>query len=273
MREQRSQDAARRAADLAVARVERRRAAAEVRHDDLDRDRRDARPRRRRSRRPRAAAAARRRTRARSPRRRARSPPCTRSRAAAKTANGSSRSSSRYQNAYRSSGHASATGWNSFSVSHCGRGIEQVGEREARARRAREPRCLRASQNTGSAPSATATAWTTSSMSGLGQASQSGANAARIGSKCEPSREICSPARFVTCEEVAVRRRPDRLRHVPEVEAAGVEGALAADRERGEADRERGDRRPEQDASPSHASPSSRPRQRAPSTSSLACSR
>ena len=37
---------------------------------------------------------------------------------AANTANGSSRSSSRYQNANSSNGHARATGWNSFSVSH-----------------------------------------------------------------------------------------------------------------------------------------------------------
>jgi len=33
--------------------------------------------------------------------------------------NGSSRSSSRNQIAYSSNGQASATGWNSFSVSHC----------------------------------------------------------------------------------------------------------------------------------------------------------
>ncbi len=38
--------------------------------------------------------------------------------ASAKPAKGSKRFSSRYQNAYRSSGHANATGWNSFSVSH-----------------------------------------------------------------------------------------------------------------------------------------------------------
>ena len=37
----------------------------------------------------------------------------------AKIPNATSRSSSRYQNAKSSSGHASATGWNSFSVSHC----------------------------------------------------------------------------------------------------------------------------------------------------------
>ena len=36
------------------------------------------------------------------------------------------------------------------------------------------------------------------SMSVLGQASQSGAKAARIGSKCEPRREVWRPARFVT---------------------------------------------------------------------------
>ena len=36
----------------------------------------------------------------------------------AKMANGKSRSSSRYQKAKRRNGQASATGWNSFSVSH-----------------------------------------------------------------------------------------------------------------------------------------------------------
>ena len=39
--------------------------------------------------------------------------------ATATTANGTSRSSSRNQNAASRSGVASATGWNSFSASHC----------------------------------------------------------------------------------------------------------------------------------------------------------
>ena len=56
----------------------------------------------------------------------------------------------------------------------------------ARARRPAARRC------------ATATAWTTSSSSGSGQSHQSGASKARIGSKCEPSREICSPWTSVT---------------------------------------------------------------------------
>ncbi len=68
----------------------------------------------------------------------------------------------------------------------------------SRALRARCSRCLRASQKTGSAPSAIAIACTTSSASGLGQTSQSGAKSARIGSKCDARRLVCSPARFVT---------------------------------------------------------------------------
>ena len=47
-------------------------------------------------------------------------------------------------------------------------------------------------------------------------------------------------------QRVAVRGRPDRLRHVPEVEAARVVRAVAEDREGGEAGGVRGDRDPEQ---------------------------
>ena len=42
-----------------------------------------------------------------------------------------------------------------------------------------------------------ATAWTTSSISGLGQIHHSGAKAARIGSKCAARREICRPSPLV----------------------------------------------------------------------------
>ena len=38
-------------------------------------------------------------------------------------------------------------------------------------------------------------------------------------------------------ERVAVRGRPDRLHHVPQVEATGLERAVALDRERGEPSR------------------------------------
>ena len=70
----------------------------------------------------------------------------------------------------------------------------------------------------------------------------------------------------------AVRRRPDRLHHVAEVEAAGLEGAVAQHRERRECGCIGRDRRPEQPRRP-HSSPASSSRQRRPSTSSLARSR
>ena len=75
-------------------------------------------------------------------------------------------------------------------------------------------------------------------------------------------------------EAVAVRRRPDRLDDVAEVEAPSVERAMAKDRERGEHRRKRdhpdpdqclGRREPEL-----HATPSRTSRHRWPSTSSLA---
>jgi len=114
----------------------------------------------------------------------------------AKTANAASRSSSRYQKAKRSSGHASATGWNSFSVSHCTAGYRRYASASPSAA-CSDPRCFRASQKTGSAPSAIATACAATSIAALGQIHHSGANATRIGSTCEPSRETCSPWRFV----------------------------------------------------------------------------
>ena len=61
-----------------------------------------------------------------------------------------------------------------------------------------EPRCLRASQYTGSAPSAIATACATSSRSGLGHSHQSGAKSISTGSMCAPSLNACSPVSVVT---------------------------------------------------------------------------
>ena len=73
-------------------------------------------------------------------------------------------------------------------------------------------------------------------------------------------------------EEVAVCRVPDRLHHVPEVVAAGVERAVTEDGQGTEPGRIRGNRRvQERFRSQSNASINSR--QRAPRTSSLACSR
>ena len=78
-------------------------------------------------------------------------------------------------------------------------------------------------------------------------------------------------------EEVAVRRRPDRLDEVAEIETARVERSMAKERERGELRGESRDPDPEQhlrrrEADP-HVRSSSSVRQRRPSTSSLACSR
>ena len=76
-------------------------------------------------------------------------------------------------------------------------GMEQVGEREPAATHS-ESRCRRPSRYTGTAPVATASACVTRRSAGSGQSHQSGANAATIGSKCAPSREICFPVRPVT---------------------------------------------------------------------------
>src|SRR5262249_49850967 len=50
-----------------------------------------------------------------------------------------------------------------------------------------------------------------------------------VGVRGEPRYLLAGGARHL--EEVTVRGRPDRLHHVPEIEAAGVEGVLALDRE------------------------------------------
>ena len=70
-------------------------------------------------------------------------------------------------------------------------------------------------------------------------------------------------------QRMSVRRRPHGLHHVPEVEASRGERVVAQDRQRREADRVRGDRRPER----GQRSDSSSARHRAPSISSLACAR
>ena len=171
-------------------------------------------------------------------------------------------------------GSASATGWNSFSVEPRRRRVEQVREREAERGALASARCLRASQNTGSAPSATAIAWTTRSSSGLGQIHQSGAKTSE--DRVDVRRRAARSARRAgsSLERMAVRRRPDRLHHVPEVEPAGRERAVAEDRERREPGGVRGDRRPERaraaSGKPAHASRSMSSRHRPPRTSSLA---
>ncbi len=116
--------------------------------------------------------------------------------AIAQSANGSRRSSSRNQKAKSSSGVASATGWNSFRASQPVAGYSRYAHAKPSAARA-EPRCFRASQKTGSAPSPRATACVTRRRCGLGQIHHSGANTTSIGSTCAASREIWSPWRSV----------------------------------------------------------------------------
>ena len=90
--------------------------------------------------------------------------------------------------------------------------------------------------------------------------------------RCEARRLLALEVRHL--EWMAVRGRPDRLHHVPEVEAAGVERAVAQDRERREPRRVRHDRCEEQAALGTRIrAPFDRCRaSAAPSTSSLACS-
>src|SRR2546430_2434388 len=77
--------------------------------------------------------------------------------------------------------------------------------------------------------------------------------------RCEQRVEVgCKTGDLVTLEvrdpeRPAVRRRPDRLHHVPEVEAAGLERLVPEAREGGEPGRVGGDARPEQDARTCHA--------------------
>ena len=74
-------------------------------------------------------------------------------------------------------------------------------------------------------------------------------------------------------EEPAVRRRPDRLGQVPDVEAPRLERLLLEHRERRHPGGERAHREGEKRARPGHVpaiARSSSARQRAPSTASLA---
>ena len=129
---------------------------------------------------------------------------------------------------------------------------EPLGRRVERGRRARSRRrparcrgaCVRASTPAARRARARSPA-SRAAGPGSARSTRAARRAARIGSKCAPRREICSPRRFVMLERVAVRGRPDRLHHVPEVEASGLEPSVAEDRQRGEAGGERRDRGPE----------------------------
>ena len=92
-----------------------------------------------------------------------------------------------------------------------------------------EPRCRRASQNTGSAPSDTMTICARASTSGDGHSTHSGARRTRNGSTCaaEP-RHLLARRAVRDLERSAMRRAPDGLHHVPEVEPPLEEVHVAA---------------------------------------------
>ena len=92
----------------------------------------------------------------------------------------------------------------------------------------------------------------------------------RVEVSCEAGDLVAAQAR--DRERVAVRGRPDRLHHVAEVEAAGLERPVAQNRERGEARRVSRDRCPEEGSRGPHAATarSRTSRHRRPSTASLA---
>ena len=119
-----------------------------------------------------------------------------------------------------------------------------------------EPRWRRPRRKTAGAPRATATAWTASSSDGSGHTHQSGANAATIGSKCAPRREICRPWRSVTSRGWPCGGRPHGLDEVPDVESACPERAMLEHGERRVSGRERACREPHERsrAEPAHAS-------------------
>ena len=191
---------------------------------------------------------------------------------AATTANAASRSSSRYQKASSSSGVASATAWNSFSASHWVGGIEQIGERES------DPSALRTEVLAGEQEDGHGAEGDGGRLDdekhgrvGPHPPERREGRQDRVEVRAEPRHLLAAEVRHL--EHVAVGRRPDGLHHVAEVEAARVERDVAERRQRAEAHGERRDSRPQEDA-PSHrpaSNPSSSPRQRRPSTSSLAC--
>ena len=193
---------------------------------------------------------------------------------AARSANAHSRPSSRCHHANRSSGHASATGWKSLTVSHCTRRREEVreGERrrgpiradvlaaepEDRQCAARDGDRLDDEQQLGARPEPPERA-----RAGRG----SGRNA-------QPSREICSPWTSVTerkspcaVDQTACVMLPRSKRPLSKARCLSTGG-------RSEASPRRRRRHPDEDGRRHRArSCSMRPSQRAPSTASLAWSR
>ena len=278
MVDRRLDDAGRRAADRGVAALERRPATRRVvRHDHGGGDDRDddaggaiTSPARRR---PCANACQR-------PSIATTRPICSfvRHAAPAQSANGSSRSSSRNQIAPSSSGVASATGMEVVDDEPLRRRVEEVDEREAEARPL-GAEVLAGEQEDGQRAERDADGLRRRGAGrGSARATRAGASSATSGSKCAPRREICVALEVGHLEEPAVRRRPDGLGEVADVEAARLERPLLEHGERRHPGRERADRDPEQRARPGHA-PRSRaraapasarrapPRSRAPRTS------
>ena len=198
--------------------------------------------------------------------------------AAASSANAHSRPWSRCHHANRSSGHASATGWKSLTVSHCTGGERRYATASASRGPVRDEMCLRASQKTGSAPAGDRDRLDDEQQLGIGpeppERREQGQD--RVEVRAEPRDLLAVDVR--DREEVAVGGRPDRLRHVAEVEAAALESAVPEHGGRSEAAGEGGCRDPDEDGRVTcdlhrATSRSTRPSQRAPRTASLACSR
>ena len=194
--------------------------------------------------------------------------------AAARSANAHSRPSSRCHHANRSSGHASATGWKSLTVSHCTGGESEIGEGERSGRptrrrsacgRARRPGALRKRPR----------------PPGRRAAARDRARPTRAEREGQDRVEVRAETGDLLAvdvgdrEEVAVGGRPDRLGHVSEVEAAAVEARCRRTASRAEDSREGGGCEPDDRRARLHlaTSCSTRPSQRAPRTASLACSR
>ena len=194
--------------------------------------------------------------------------------AAAQSANGSSRRRSRNHQAKSSSGHAERDGVEVAGGQPLHRRVEQVRERQRRRRpvgvevRPREPEDGKRSR--GDRPGLD----DEQRAPGSARATRAARASARIGSKCEPSREICSPWTSVTestspfaVDQTACVMLPRSKRPLPNARWRRTASALKTDGERG-------GREPDEPRRRHRAtSCSTSPRHRSPSTASLACSR
>ena len=144
--------------------------------------------------------------------------------AAARRANAHSRPWSRCHQA-RSSGHASATGWKSLTVSHCTGSREEVGDCERRCWRGRAE-VLAGEPEDRQRPRGDGERLDDEQQLRVGpeppEWREHGEH--RVEVRAEPG--ICSPWTLVTESRSPRCGRPDRLRHVAEVEAAALEGPV-----------------------------------------------